>query len=144
MHTVARSVTVPYSPADMYNLVADIDRYHEFLPWCTASQVVEAKGDEVLGELRVGYGKLSTTFRTRNRNEPGKKIEMRLATGPFHSLEGSWTFDPAGAGCTVGLELRFELAGELVNKALDPLFTHEAETLVDAFRKRATKLHGDS
>ena len=46
MHTVARSVTVPYSPADMYNLVADIDRYHEFLPWCTGSQIVETQGDE--------------------------------------------------------------------------------------------------
>ena len=98
---------------------------------------------DVLGELKVGYGKLSTSFRTRNRNRPGEAIDVRLDSGPFHTLEGSWTFEPAEEGCRVNLELRFELAGELVNKALDPLFTHEAETLVDAFQKRATKLHGD-
>ena len=143
MHTVERSVAVPYSSMDMYSLVADIDRYHEFLPWCTGSRILETKGEEVLGELHVGYGKLSAKFRTRNRNQAGEKIEMRLDSGPFHALEGNWTFTPAEKGCRVSLELRFELAGELVNKALDPLFTHEAETLVEAFRKRAVKLHGD-
>lgn len=144
MHTVNRSAIVPYDPPDMYALVADIERYHEFLPWCTGSRVLEREGDEVLAELRVGYGKVSTSFRTRNRNRPGERIEMRLASGPFHTLEGSWTFEPHDGGTRVGLELRFELAGELVDKALDRLFTHEAETLVEAFKKRATKLHGDA
>jgi ribosome-associated toxin RatA of RatAB toxin-antitoxin module len=99
MHTVKRSIVVPYNPSDMYNMVADIDRYHEFLPWCTRSRVLETKGDEVLGELHVGYGKVSTTFRTRNRNLPAERIEMRLDSGPFHTLEGSWTFEPSGEGC---------------------------------------------
>jgi ribosome-associated toxin RatA of RatAB toxin-antitoxin module len=143
-HTVEKSQEVPYSAAQVYELVADVDRYHEFVPWCTGSRILEQEGDGVVAELRVGYGKLSTSFRTRNRNRPGEAIEMELHSGPFKRLEGRWDFVPGETGATrVTLKIHFEPTAELLGFALDRLVSHEAQTLVEAFCERARKLHGD-
>lgn len=83
------------------------------------------------------------SFTTRNILEPYERMEMKLVKGPFRQLEGIWTFTPLGEhGCKVNLDLEFEFAGSMMDVMFQPIFNHIANSLVDAFCKRAVELYG--
>ena len=85
---IQKSEVLPYTPEQLYSLVADIGRYPEFIPWCKKSRVKECdKG--VIAELVIGYGPVRTSFTTRNRNQPGKEIRVELLEGALEHLEGA-------------------------------------------------------
>lgn len=144
MATVSRSALVPYPPQRMFELVNDVRRYPEFLPWCAATEILEDKPDEMLARLDLAFGGLKKSFTTRNRLQPGKMIEIRLVDGPFHHLEGFWRFNPLGGGdaCKIMLDMEFDFSTPLVKFAFGPVFTQIANSLVDAFTKRARELYG--
>lgn len=143
MTTINRSALVPYSAAEMYRLVDDIPAYAEFLPWCKAAEEVTRDEDEVTGRLDLAYSGMEKSFTTRNRIHKDKLIEMRLVEGPFKHLEGFWRFDPLGEqACKVSLDLEFEFSNRLVGMAMGPVFSQIANTLVDAFSKRAEQVYG--
>ena len=122
----------------MYALINDIDRYPEFVPWCTASRVESRKEGEVVATLTIKRGPLRAEFTTRNLLEPGKRVLMQFVSGPFRVLEGLWTLTPLGdLGCRVELEMRFEFANRVAGTLFAPLFEDTAASLVDAFVKRA-------
>jgi len=122
----------------MYALINDIDRYPEFVPWCTAARVESRKETEVVATLTIKRGPLRAEFTTRNLLEPGKRVLMQFVSGPFSVLEGLWTLTPLGdLGCRVELEMRFEFANRVAGTLFAPLFEDTAASLVDAFVKRA-------
>ena len=122
----------------MYALINDIDRYPEFVPWCTAARVESRKETEVVATLTIKRGPLRAEFTTRNLLEPGKRVLMQFVSGPFRVLEGLWTLTPLGdLGCRVELEMRFEFANRVAGTLFAPLFEDTAASLVDAFVKRA-------
>ncbi len=122
----------------MYELINDIERYPEFVPWCTASRVESRKEGEVVATLTIKRGPLRAEFTTRNLLEPGKRVLMQFVSGPFRVLEGLWTLTPLGdLGCRVELEMRFEFANRVAGTLFAPLFEDTAASLVDAFVKRA-------
>jgi ribosome-associated toxin RatA of RatAB toxin-antitoxin module len=138
MREVKRSALIAESPARMYGLVNDIERYPEFVPWCTAARVVSRKEGEVVATLAIKRGPLHSEFTTRNLLEPDKRVLMQFVSGPFRVLEGLWTFTPLGElGCRVELEMRFEFANRVAATIFEPLFENTAASLVDAFVKRA-------
>lgn len=138
MREVKRSALIAESPARMYGLVNDIERYPEFVPWCTAARVVSRKEGEVVATLAIKRGPLHSEFTTRNLLEPDKRVLMQFVSGPFRVLEGLWTFTPLGElGCRVELEMRFEFANRVAATLFEPLFENTAASLVDAFVKRA-------
>ena len=144
MATVSRSALVPYAPQRMFDLVNDVPSYPEFLPWCASTEVLEDKPDEMLARLDLSFGGLKKSFTTRNRLQPGKMIEIRLVDGPFHHLEGFWRFNALADGdaCKVVLDMEFDFSTPLVKFAFGPVFTQIANSLVDAFTKRARELYG--
>ncbi len=143
MAVIEKSALVPYSPAQMYALVDDIEAYPQFLPWCKSSVVVFRNEDEVEASIDLAKGGLQKTFTTRNRLQQNKMIEMRLVEGPFKHLEGFWRFDALGDdACKVRLDLEYEFSGTLLKMTVGPVFNQIANTLVDAFCKRATEIYG--
>lgn len=143
MTTISKNALVPYSAAEMYQLVNDIESYSVFLPWCRSSRVLSSNEDEVRATLEIAHGSLHKSFTTCNRLQKHKMIEMRLEQGPFRHLEGFWRFDVLGErACKVSLDLDFEFSNRLVGMAMGPIFSQIANTLVDAFSKRAVEVYG--
>ena len=144
MPTINRSALVPYSPAEMYALVNDVEAYSDFLPWCKASRVLSRDEDEVRASLDLSRGGFEKSFTTCNRLQKNKMIEMRLVEGPFRHLDGFWRFETLGEhACKVSLDLDFEFANKLVGMAMGPIFNQIANTLVDSFCKRAIDVYGN-
>jgi ribosome-associated toxin RatA of RatAB toxin-antitoxin module len=127
----------------MFNIVDDVDKYADFLPWCGASSVISRREDEVKAKVEISHSGIRKSFTTLNRNQPGKFIEMQLIDGPFKHLHGFWRFDALGEkGCKVSLDLEYEFSSKLLSLAIGPVFSQIANTLVDAFCKRADALYG--
>ncbi|RFA28317.1 ubiquinone-binding protein [Alkalilimnicola ehrlichii] len=143
MTTISRSALVSHSAEQMYNLVCDVDSYQSFLPWCRDSQVHSRDADEMKATIVIAKGGLERSFTTLNRLQRGKMMEMRLVEGPFRHLEGFWRFQALREdACKVSLDLDFEFSNRLMTMAFGKIFTQIANTLVDAFVKRANEVYG--
>lgn len=143
MASIDRSALVPYSAAEMFKLVDDIESYHTFLPWCKSSKVLSRDHDEVRGSIELSKGGIEKTFTTCNRVQKNKMIEMRLEEGPFHHLEGFWKFDVLDdMACKISLVMEFEFSNKLLGMTVGPVFNQVANSLVDAFCKRAADVYG--
>lgn len=143
MPIVKRARTVAYSCEQMYSLVNEVERYSEFLPYCTESTVHHRNDDEVQATLMIGAAGVSKSFTTRNLLQSNKMIEIRLIDGPFSHLEGFWRFDDAAeGGCRISFDLEFEFAGRLFSMLLGPVFDQVTDKMVDAFCDRAEGVYG--
>ncbi len=102
MTSISKTALIPYSAEKMYDLVADVDSYEQFLPWCGASEILDKTDDEVTGRVEIQHLGLNKTFTTLNRMQKNKLIEMRLLDGPFKQLHGFWRFDALDEnGCKI-------------------------------------------
>ena len=143
MREVRRSALIAETPQRMYQLINDIERYPDFVPWCAAARVESRTEAEIVATLDIKRGPLHAEFTTRNLLEPDKRVLMQLVRGPFRVLEGLWTLTPLGAlGCRVELEMRFEFSNRVAGALFEPLFENTAASLVDAFVKRARERAG--
>lgn len=142
MRKINKSALVAYSAAQMYALVDDVDRYQEFLPWCSQSSVLQRSDNEVTATLVIAYGKLNKSFTSRNSNTLNERIHMQVIDGPFKHLRGDWRFASVGDGCRVTLDMEFEFSSKLLDLSVGPVFNKIADSLVDAFITRATKIYG--
>lgn len=143
MTTINKSVLVPYTPAEMFALVDDIERYPEFLPWCSAARVLSRSGDEVRAMLALSKSGVEKSFTTCNRNQKNKMIEVSLVEGPFRHLRGFWRFDALGeTGCKVSLDMDFEFSSRVLGMVVGPVFTQVAGSLVVSFQNRAVQVYG--
>lgn len=143
MPTVSRSAIVRHTATEMFDLVDDVARYQDFLPWVKTSLELERSEDLVVGELLFAKAGFEKSFTTRNLRQPGKMIEIRLVEGPFRQLEGFWRFEALGEdACKVSLDLEFEFSNKLLAMAFGKVFTQVAGTLVDSFVQRANKCYG--
>ncbi|MGA2024864.1 MAG: type II toxin-antitoxin system RatA family toxin [Steroidobacteraceae bacterium] len=136
-----RSSLVARPPAVLYRLVEDIARYPEFVPGCTAAQVLERSEHEMVARLAVRRGPFHTHFTTRNRLDPGRSVQLELVEGPFKVLAGRWSFTPvASNGCRIELQLRFQFSSVVKSVLFDALFEETQSELVRAFVARAQSL----
>ena len=145
MKRIKRSIELPFSARQIYDLVNDVGAYPEFLPWCVEAEVHEATETSMRATLVMAGKGLSKAFTTRNRMVPGERIEVELEKGPFRSLRGIWDFHALDEQrCRVDYLLEFEFSGGILNLALGPVFNQVAQTMVDSFRQRAEQLYGQS
>lgn len=143
MHTLKRSALVPYSTRQMFELVNNIEDYPRFLPWCQSSKLISRTDKEVVASLDVVWKGIHKSFSTRNSLHPYDKIEMELVQGPLQQMQGVWTFQVLDEQASkVILDLEFAFVGGFVDRLFQPVFQHIANTLVDAFCKRAVDLYG--
>ena len=143
MAIVEKSVLIGHSAAKMYALVADVDAYPRFLPWCSGTEVKKLDPHRAAATLHVNYHGLRLHFTTENQMDEGALIDMTLVNGPFKHLDGFWRFVPLSEqACKIEFQLSYELSGKLVEKIAGPVFNHIANTLVEVFVKRAAVLYG--
>jgi ribosome-associated toxin RatA of RatAB toxin-antitoxin module len=139
---VRKSALVPYSAGQMFDLVYDVVAYPDFLPWCHRAQVISETADQICGRIEVARLGIHQTFSTCNRFARDRWMEIALLDGPFRRLHGGWRFNPLREdACKVELELEFEFSGPLIDRAFGPVFHQIANTLVDAFCKRAREVY---
>jgi len=144
MTIVKKSRVVAFSCEQMFGLVNQVERYSEFLPYCSQSMVHHRDDDEVQATLVITAAGMNKSFTTRNRLQINKMIEIRLIDGPFSHLEGFWRFDETPEGCMISFDLEFEFAGRMFSMLLGPVFEQVTDKMVDAFCDRAEALYGKS
>ena len=138
MALVEKSVLIGHSAERMYGLVNDVDAYPQFLPWCKATQVEYRDASLTRAAISVDYRGFRQTFRTENHTRPAELIEIRLVSGPFRKLDGTWRFTALSpSACRVDFRLHYEFSTRLLEVPAGPVFGYIANSLVDAFVKRA-------
>ena len=128
----------------MFELVARVEDYPGFLPWCPGTKVHPRDDGMVDATVEIQYRGVRTSFTTRNRYTPYQRVEMELVDGPFRRLHGEWIFRELRAdACRVQLSLHYQFAAGLLGRAIAPVFESIAGTMIDSFTRRAEILHGE-
>ena len=141
MHRHDEQRVLPYTAAQLYDLVVDVERYPEFLPWCTGVRVLERNGDVVISRMEVGFKVFSESFTTRVTLSPPRRIDVAYFEGPFKYLNNHWVFEPdAGGGCEVDFFVDFEFRSRIFGKVIGVVFNEAVQLMVSAFEKRARSL----
>ena len=110
MKHVKKSVLLWYSPAEMYGLVTDVERYPEFLPWCSGADILELRPDGKVARLHIDFHGVTAHFTTDNVNDPPHSMQMKLKEGPFRTLSGEWMNTPASSqDCTMSARRIFSV-----------------------------------
>jgi ribosome-associated toxin RatA of RatAB toxin-antitoxin module len=140
---IRRSALVKYSPAQMFDLVNEVEAYPKRFPWCAAAEILESQNNVLVARLDLKFAGFHQSFTTRNTVEPPKRLQMDLVDGPFRSLDGVWDFIALGdAGCKVAFALDFDYAGRLGGTALKLGFQGLAGRMVSDFCREAERVYG--
>jgi ribosome-associated toxin RatA of RatAB toxin-antitoxin module len=143
MKRIQKSISVPYTAAQMFKLVDTIEAYPEFLPWCQSAVVHSRSESEVKASIYFMKGAVSQSFTTVNRFIQDEQIEMRLIQGPFSHLEGIWRFEAMGeAGCRISFDLALEFSSKLIALTVGPALQKGIESYIEAFCARAKVVYG--
>ncbi|SFR59205.1 Ribosome association toxin PasT (RatA) of the RatAB toxin-antitoxin module [Marinobacter daqiaonensis] len=141
-HQIDKSALVLHSAERMFFLVDDVGSYPQFLPWCAGAEVHERTEAEVIASLEVAKGGMRHRLTTRNLRMTPERIDMQLVDGPFRNLKGHWHFKPLDeVACKVILQLEFDFSGPLSRMTFGPVFSQAANTMVEAFCRRADEVY---
>lgn len=143
MKKIVRTALLPYSAHQVYDLVNDVNRYPEFLPWCGGAEVIAESETSMQAGVVIAKAGIKQKFVTNNHLVPGKRIEMHLQDGPFKYLKGEWQFKVLDKdACKIQFEIEFEFSNALLNMTVGPIFEQIASTMVDSFSQRAKQIYG--
>jgi coenzyme Q-binding protein COQ10 len=142
MPTHAEERVLPYTPEQLFALVADIERYPEFLPWCVGARIKRREANLVVADLIIGFRVFRERFTSRVTLDPPQRIDVAYTEGPFRYLTNHWTFMPVEGGCRVGFFVDFEFKSRLLQRLIEVLFNEAVRRMVGAFEKRAGDLYG--
>jgi coenzyme Q-binding protein COQ10 len=134
---------LPYRPEDMFDLVADVGRYPEFLPWCRAARIRTRTQTLLVADLVIGFKGMTERFTSRvTLDRPNLHIRTAYEDGPFKYLDNSWKFrEIAESGCEVDFYVDFEFRSRLLQTMIGLVFGEAVKKMVDAFESRAAALH---
>lgn len=154
MPSFTSSREAPYSPAQMFDLVADVDAYPEFLPLCTGMRVLKRTSDEqgvetVIAEMRVGYKAIRETFTSRvSLDRRRLTIEATYVDGPFRHLENRWTFHDlskdGAPSCRIDFAIEYEFRNRALAALMGVMFDAAFRRFSQAFEERAVRVYGKS
>ena len=140
---VSRSALLPYSAAQMFDVIADVRSYPAFLNWCDGMEIVDESSEEVVAKLMIAVSKLKFSFTTRNLMQQDSSVAISLVKGPFSSLHGQWLITTLNdTACKVLLEMEFEFDNALTQKIFGGMFQNVIAAQLDAFHNRAKQLYG--
>ncbi|MFV0430811.1 MAG: type II toxin-antitoxin system RatA family toxin [Alphaproteobacteria bacterium] len=133
---------IRYSAQQMYNLVADVEKYPEFLPWVQSAKEADRMDNQAVYYLEVGFGPIKERFSTRDVFTPYEHIEVYLNNGPLSKLENHWYFkDVEEGGCEVSFTIDFEFKSKLLTNVMNGLFYKATQMMVKSFEERAKKVY---
>lgn len=141
MHRLHDTHTSRHSPEALYALVADVERYPEFLPWCRAVRVLERGEGFLTAEMVVGFKAIQERYTSRVLLGADLTIEVTQITGPFSHLLNRWHFHPHGTGTSIEFTLEFAFRSPLLQKLIGTLYARAVARMAEAFRTRADALY---
>ena len=135
---------MPYTAEQMFDLVADVGRYQEFLPWVVATRVKSNSETEMVADMLVGFKALKEKFTSRvEKNRPGE-LRVSYIDGPLRDLDNSWKFRNVEGGCEIDFAVDFAFRNPLFEKIAGQYFDRAFRKMVSAFEDRAAVLYGSS
>ncbi len=138
----AEQKLVPYRVEQLFDLVADVGKYPEFLPWCVASVVRRRTETDLVADLVIGFGPFREGFTSRVALQRPALIRVRYENGPFRYLTNQWRFTPDARGCRVDFFVDFEFRSRILQAAIGVVFNEAVRRMVNAFLKRARDVYG--
>ena len=133
----------PYTAAELYALVMDVERYPEFIPWCRAARVLERDEQSFLAELVISFKHIRESYVSRVcGREEEYSIEVIMERGPFHHLTNHWRFIPTATGCLIDFNIAFSFKHAMLEKLIGALFSRATQKMVEAFMSRADVIYG--
>ena len=143
MPTHAEKRVLPFTPEQLFAVVADIEKYPEFLPWCIATRIRRRVGKVVHADMVIGFKMFRERFTTRDVLDPPRRIDVSYHDGPFKYLNNHWIFEPHGDGhCELDFYIDFEFHSRLFQKMVGVIFNEAVRLMVTAFEKRAREIYG--
>lgn len=143
MPTHAEKKTLPYSPEQMFDLVLDIERYPEFLPWCLSCDVIKEDEQDKFANLIIGYKVFREWIKCRVTFQRSHSIRVEYINGPLKYLSNTWNFtDAPNDGCIVDFYVDFEFKNPFFQKLMGVFFNELVKRMVKAFEDRAVQLYG--
>lgn len=143
MPTHAEQRVLPYRADQLFALVADIERYPEFLPWCRAARIRKREGEVIFADLVIGWKMIRERFTSRVILKRPNRIDVSYHEGPFKYLNNHWIFEPRPDGtCLIDFYVDFEFRSRFLQKAMTLLFNEAVRRMVQAFETRARELYG--
>jgi ribosome-associated toxin RatA of RatAB toxin-antitoxin module len=140
---IRRSALVKYSPAQMFDLVNEVEAYPKRFSWCVGAEILDRENNVLVARLDLKFAGFHQSFTTRNTVEPSSRLHMSLVDGPFRSLDGTWTFTALGDdGCKIALALDFDYAGRFGSSAVKLGFQGLANSMVNDFCREAARVYG--
>lgn len=133
---------MPYTAEQLFTMVANVEEYPDFLPWCTGVYVRERSQQSILADMSIGYHMFRESFTSHVRLDPYEKIEVAFREGPFRYLNNFWSFENNDQGCTVDFFIDFELKAFALQAMMSVIFEKAAQRMLHAFEKRAHHLYG--
>ena len=145
MPTHAEKRTLPYRPEQLFDIVADIERYPEFIPWCVACRVTKREDSVIWGDLMVGFKVFREKFTSKVTLDRPDRIDVEYINGPFRYLNNHWIFVPerGGEATTIDFYIDFEFQSRLLRAAATPVFNEAVRRMVSAFESRAHAIYGE-
>ncbi len=143
MPTHAEQKPLPYAPEQMFNLVSDIEKYPEFLPWCVGTRIRSREGNVLIADMVIGYKMFRERFTSRVELAHPDRIDVSYSEGPFKYLNNHWIFieQPDGT-CIVDFYVDFEFRSKLLRKMIGMVFEKAVQIMVGAFEERAHRIYG--
>jgi coenzyme Q-binding protein COQ10 len=136
-------VVVPYTIQQMYDLVAEVDRYPEFLPWCIGARILKRETNTLYAELIIGWKVLRERFSSKVILNPPLSVQFDYTNGPLKYLHGDWRFAPAPQGGTlVEFQVDFEFKSKALSLVMGGVFSELVHRMVGAYETRANQLYG--
>ncbi|MFO1189025.1 MAG: type II toxin-antitoxin system RatA family toxin [Alphaproteobacteria bacterium] len=143
MPTHAEKRIVPYTAEQMFNLVAAVERYPEFLPWCVGARIRSHTGNEIVADLVIGFRMIRERFTSRVVLVPHQRINVSYTEGPFRYLNNHWVFEPRlDGGCQIEFYVDFEFRSRLLQSLVSVVFNEAVRRMVAAFEARARAIYG--
>lgn len=143
MPTHAERRTLPYTSEQLFELVAGVDLYPQFLPWCIASRITKRDGNVLYADLIIGYKMVRERFSSRVTLDRPHQIQVEYLKGPMRHLNNRWIFEPNPDGtCTIDFFVDFEFKNPMIQKLLEVFFHEAVKRMVGAFEARAVQLYG--
>ena len=144
MHKVERSVLVPHTAAQMFDLVADVEKYPEFMPWCGGAEVQSRNEHGMQASVTISFAGLRQRFTTRNTHRYPEQIDLELVDGPFSALTGRWVFLPLDeTSSKVVFTLEYAFSNRALEAIVGPVFNRIATSFIDSFTRRANDKYGE-
>ena len=142
MPTHAEKKRLPYTPAEMFDLVADIEKYPEFLPWCVGTRIRSREGSLVVADMIIGYKMFRESFTSRVTLSKPDRIDVEYSDGPFKYLHNHWIFEPDGKGTCIDFFVDFEFKSRILQAMIGVVFGEAVRIMVNAFERRAETVYG--